>query len=121
MIGAKVAARGRRHRARRLKAADRIAMHRIAPALVLLALAAGPAAASQPVPRTITACVVGGAFTGSRYVYRVHVLAAGERRPVDLAPFEGMTLRIKGYLLPGDHLTLRSLEIVADTCLAATR
>lgn len=96
-------------------------MQRIASALALFALAAGPAAASEPVPRTIQACVVGGVFTGSRYVYRVHVLAGGERRAVDLAAFEGMTLRIKGFLLPGDHFTLRSLEIVADTCPGRAR
>lgn len=96
-------------------------MKRIGRALVLLALVGAPAAASEPVPRTIQACVVGGVFTGSRYVYRVHVLAGGERRPVDLAAFEGMTLRIKGFLLPGDHFTLRSLEVVADTCLGRTR
>jgi len=96
-------------------------MNRTGRALALLAFVGVPAAASEPVPRTIEACVVGGVFTGSRYVYRVHVLAGGERRPVDLAAFEGMTLRIKGFLLPGDHFTLRSLEIVAETCPGRAR
>ncbi|MCW5770445.1 MAG: hypothetical protein KIT16_02325 [Rhodospirillaceae bacterium] len=85
------------------------------PALLAAALAP-PVLASMPVPRTVVACVIGGEFKGPQYTYRVHVLAGGQHRPVDLRAYEGMTLRIKGYLLPGDHLTLRSLEIVSETC-----
>lgn len=90
-------------------------------ALAVLALSAGAAAASEPVPRTIEACVIGGAFRGPQYTYRVHVIAGGEWRRVDLAAFEGMTLRMRGFLLPGDNFTLRTLEIVAETCLRPPR
>jgi hypothetical protein len=90
-------------------------------ALGALALLTGSAAASEPAPRTIDACVIGGVFTGPRYVYRVHVNARTGWRPVDLAAFEGMTLRIRGFLLPGDNLTVRSIEIIAETCTQPPR
>ena len=93
----------------------------LALALCALALSAGAAAASEPVPRTIEACVIGGVFRGPQYTYRVHVAAPGGWRQLDLAAFEGMTLRMRGYLLPGDNFTLRTLEIVAETCLRPPR
>lgn len=93
----------------------------LALALSALVLSAGAAAASEPVPRTIQACVIGGVFRGPQYVYRVHVIAGGEWRRVDLSAYEGMTLRIRGFLLPGDNFTLRALEVVAETCLRPPR
>ncbi len=93
----------------------------LAYALSAIALSTGPAVASEPVPRTIEACVIGGVFTDARYTYRVQVVGGGEWRRVDLSAFEGMTLRIRGYLLPGDSFTLRAMEIVADTCIQRPR
>lgn len=90
-------------------------------ALSALALSGGAAAASEPVPRTIEACVIGGVFRGPQYAYRIQVVARGEWRRPDLSAFEGMTLRIRGFLLPGDRFTLRALEIVSDTCLQRPR
>ena len=88
----------------------------LALALCALAFSAGAAAASEPIPRTIEACVIGGAFRGPQYTYRVHVAAPGGWRQFDLSAFEGMTLRMRGYLLPGDNFLLRTLEIAAQTC-----
>ena len=95
--------------------------HALACAVCALAASAGAAMASEPVPRTIEACVIGGAFRGPQYTYRVHVIAGGEWRQVDLSAYEGMTLRMRGFLLPGDNFTLRALEIVAETCLRPPR
>lgn len=88
----------------------------LALALAALALSAGAAAASEPVPRTIDACVIGGVLRGPQYTYRVHVAAPGGWRALDLGAFEGMTLRVRGVLLPGDNFLLRTLEIVTQTC-----
>lgn len=88
----------------------------LALAFAALALSAGGAAASEPVPRTIDACVIGGVLRGPQYAYRVHVAAQGGWRALDLGAFEGMTLRVRGVLLPGDNFLLRTLEIVTQTC-----
>lgn len=97
----------------------RICLQRCGPALVMLSsmLLAGAAAASRPVPRTIEACVTNGVLTGSRYTYEVHVPTSTQSRPLDLGAFEGMTLRVRGNLLPGDILMMKSIEIIADTCV----
>jgi hypothetical protein len=97
------------------------ARNTLACALSALAVSACAAAASEPVPRTIEACVIGGAFRGPQYTYRVHVIAGGEWRRLDLSAYEGMTLRMRGFLLPGDNFTMRTLEIVAETCLRPPR
>lgn len=84
-----------------------------------MALFAGTADASRPVPRTIEACVTQGVLTGRRYTYKVYVPTKTEMRPLDLGAFEGMTLRVRGNLLPGDILMMKSIEVVADTCALA--
>lgn len=69
---------------------------------------ATPAAASGPVQRTLTGCVLGG------ILYTIHEgpPAAGRSRPVvyritvqemDLGPYEGENIRLHGHLLPGDR------------------
>lgn len=93
----------------------------LALAFSALALSGGAAAASEPVPRTIEACVIGGVLRGPQYTYRVHVVAPGGWRKFDLEAFEGMTLRVRGVLLPGDNFLLRTLEIVAQTCHLSRR
>jgi hypothetical protein len=79
-----------------------------------MALVAGAADASRPVPRTVVACVTQGVLTDGRYTYRLR--SPARSRPVDLSAFEGMTLRVRGNLLPGDVLIMKSIEIIADTC-----
>jgi hypothetical protein len=68
-------------------------------------------AASLPVPKTLTGCVIDGSFysvddevseaTGKRssVVYRITV------REMDLTPYEGKKIRVQGHLLPGDRFT----------------
>lgn len=68
------------------------------------------AAASRPVSKTLSGCVIGGTFysveeslpgekKGAPTVYRITV------REMDLAPYEGKKVVIKGQLLPGDRFT----------------
>jgi hypothetical protein len=69
----------------------------------------GQADASRPVPRTITGCVIGGTLyslypstseaTGkeSVTVYRITV------RDLNLQPYEGKKIRVRGKLLPRDR------------------
>ena len=76
----------------------------------MLAIASGvlgssPALASQPVPRTLTGCVVGGSFvTSDGYVINPRY---PDGRRVDLAAFEGRKVTIRGDLLPGDLLIVK--------------
>ena len=95
------------------------------PALILVALialtldarAAGPAPASDPVPREVTGCVSGGVLKADGYVYSVRVVGGARWRHVDLSAFEGMTIRVGGALLPGDVLHLQRLDVVASECV----
>src|SRR5689334_2796745 len=85
--------------------------------LVLLSLA-GVAHASKPIKKTATGCVVKGTFYASDgdTTYRYGVV------DVDLAPFEGKTIRMVGWLSPGDRFALADnarVEVVAKTCAAA--
>jgi hypothetical protein len=85
----------------------------------LVALAfAGAAHASKPVKKTATGCVVKGTFyavdAGTAYRFAVVDL--------DLAPFEGKTIKMVGWLSPGDRFALADnarIEVVAKTCAAA--
>ena len=69
---------------------------------VLVFGATHPAAASKPVPRTLTGCVINGAlysvYPGKpQYtVYRIKV------KDLNLSPYEGKKISISGNLLPGD-------------------
>ncbi|ABK18651.1 hypothetical protein [Syntrophobacter fumaroxidans] len=70
---------------------------------------AGPAWASGPVPRTLTGCVIGGTLysihrgsadpAGKKQVtvYRINV------QKLNLAPYEGKKIRVRGELLPRDR------------------
>jgi hypothetical protein len=74
------------------------------------------AVASRPVPRTIEACVANGVLAGAHYTYKLYVPTRTQARLLDLAAFEGMTLRVRGDLLPGDLLMVKSIEVIAETC-----
>ena len=69
-------------------------------------LAAHPALASRPVPRTITGCVSGGVLTSDNgYVIR----ARGPGfREYDLSRFEGRRIVVRGMLSPGDLFAVKS-------------
>lgn len=85
------------------------------------------AAASSPVLRTLTGCVLGGSF------YSIHEGASptGQSAPtvyritvqdMDLGPCEGKRIRIQGHLLPGDRfIPERSSLKVLGPCDSASR
>ncbi|MHC1743782.1 MAG: hypothetical protein AB9873_12225 [Syntrophobacteraceae bacterium] len=67
-------------------------------------------AASRPVSKTLSGCVIGDTFysveegfpgerKGDPVVYRITV------RDMDLTPYEGKKIQMKGHLLPGDRFT----------------
>ena len=91
-------------------------------ALLAGLMVAGPvpaAHASRPVAVEITGCVRDGSFVSEMTDFGTHTSdgsyvirlfgrrdqASGAADPIDLAPHEGMRLRIKGYLSPGDRMT----------------
>lgn len=84
--------------------------------LVLLAFA-GTSAASKPIKKTSSGCVAKGTFyaVDDGYAYRYDVI------DVDLTPYEGKTIKMVGWLSPGDRFALADnarVEIVAKTCSA---
>lgn len=66
---------------------------------------ASAAQASMPVPRTITGCVVGGAFA-SDDGYLIRAKRAGFE-DYDLRGFEGRRIRVRGMLSPGDLFVVK--------------
>jgi acyl dehydratase len=88
--------------------------------VVLLALAVTGAEASRPVPRKITGCVISGTFV-SADGYRITVRRASDRRPVDLAPYEGRQVRFQGDLLPGDVFTVAAQPRDLGPCPSGAR
>ena len=93
----------------------------VALALVVTAAIAGPAEASRPVPRTVTGCVIGGAFTDGRYTYKVRSRSGSEIVETDIAPYEGKLIRIQGSLLPGDILIERRIKVLSPSCTLTIR
>jgi hypothetical protein len=87
----------------------------LARVVVILCLAAATAHASQPVKKTVTGCVVKGTFffVDGDYSYRFSIA------DLDLAPFEGQTITMKGWLSPGDRFELEKdtkPTVKAKTC-----
>lgn len=70
------------------------------------ALMATPAAASRPVPKQITGCVIDGFFI-THDGYRLRPRFSGASRPYDVRRFEGRRLTLDGALLPGDAYILK--------------
>src|SRR5262245_48628837 len=65
----------------------------------LACLAASSARASKPVDTTLTGCVVGGAlYSIDGRAYRISTPVA-----LDLGPFEGKGVALRGWLMPGDR------------------
>ena len=75
----------------------------------------GAAHASRPVHKTITGCVVSGAFISDNG-YTIRVRHAADRAPVDLTPYEGRKIRYTGSLLPGDVFFVRTEPTVIGRC-----
>lgn len=73
----------------------------VSAAMAMAALAAPPAQASRPVPRTITGCVTNGVLT-SDDGYRISPMQKNHQ-PMPLAAYNGKRISAAGELLPGDH------------------
>ena len=73
--------------------------------IVLLTVCLFPyvAEATQPVERTLTGCVIGNTFysINNSHAYRIRL-----SQPLDLTRYEGKTVRIHGWLSPGDRFSL---------------
>lgn len=90
---------------------------RLVIATLLVALApVSQALASRPVPKTVTGCVVKGELIREPYTYSVRRESVGGLVVVDLAPYEGRRIRVKGYLLPGDILVSKSIDTLPGAC-----
>ena len=85
-------------------------------AFVMVAIAPSNALSSRPVKKTVTACVVNGELTSGPYTYRVRRDVGSVE--VDLTPYEGKRIRVRGYLLPSDILIANSIEVVPADCPA---
>lgn len=70
-----------------------------------------PAVASKPVPKTIVGCVANGSFVSSDG-YEIRPRTA-DGQAIDLRPFEGRQVTIRGDLLPGDAFIVK--EPLADS------
>ena len=78
-------------------------------------LTAWPTLASKPVESTLTGCVMDGAFYATQKTIAYRMAPKG----VDLAPLEGKSVRMKGWLSPGDAFELGQGErpvVLAATC-----
>jgi hypothetical protein len=71
--------------------------------------------ASRPVPKTITGCVINGILHSSDG-YEMGV------RNLDLAPYEGKRIQVKGNLLPGDSFLAETESLkVLGNCVKKLR
>jgi hypothetical protein len=75
---------------------------------------ASTAHASMPVPRTITGCVIEGAFT-SDDGYLIRAKRAGFE-DYDLGGFEGRRIRVRGMLSPGDLFVVKGRPRDLGSC-----
>lgn len=87
-------------------------------ALVLCLLVPAVAHASKPVKKTATGCVIRKTFflVDGDTAYRFSI-------PIDLAPYEGKLITMKGLLYPGDRFTLEDgtqPQVKAAKCPAAS-
>jgi hypothetical protein len=64
----------------------------------LSSVTANPSLASRPVQKTINGCVINGElYSSDGYTIRV--------RNLNLAPYEGKRIQVRGNLLPGDNFS----------------
>jgi hypothetical protein len=89
---------------------------RTAVAAIALIVLAGLAQASRPVPYAVTGCVEAGQLTDGRYTYRVVKSTHSGLENVDLSRHEGRSIRVRGDLLPGDLLIVRSIKETSRRC-----
>jgi hypothetical protein len=82
----------------------------LAPA-ALLALTVGPdpAQASFPVPFAMVGCVTGGKFAHQN-------LTGADLSQPELLKLEGKTVRIEGWLSPGDEFVAQAVFVVDERC-----
>ena len=85
-------------------------------ATLFAAVPARIAWSSAPVRYVATGCVTKGVFTSGPYTYRVQSKSGAEWRDASLASHEGKTVRLDGWLSPGDRLSMLSLTVVDDRC-----
>ncbi|MCC6999027.1 MAG: hypothetical protein IT370_30720 [Deltaproteobacteria bacterium] len=84
--------------------------------VLALGFAAPRARASKPVARTLTGCVIDGAFFSidGRATYRIATAAE-----IDLKPLEGKAVKLRGLLSPGDRFVLAAdarPEVTQQVC-----
>lgn len=86
--------------------------------IVLLTVVLFPQAAkaTQPVERTLTGCVIGNTFysINNSHAYRIRL-----SQPLDLTLYEGKTVRMHGWLSPGDRFSLNegtSPQLLKSSC-----
>lgn len=89
--------------------------------LIILLATSFTAEASRPVERTLTGCVIENRFYSAspEKAYPIRL-----SQPVDLKPYEGKSVRIKGWLHPGDLFSIKDetvIQIMSDTCDARLR
>ena len=90
---------------------------------ILIMLLAAPfmTEASRPVERTLTGCVIENRFYS---VYPDQAYPIRLSPPVDLKPYEGKSISIKGWLHPGDLFSIKdgaAIQIVSTTCDVQSR
>ena len=93
--------------------------------LVVLMLSPVIAEATHPVQRTLTGCVVDNTF------YSVYMGKDSGRAwritlspPFDLKPYEGKSVRVTGWLSPGDRFSIKdstAIQVIGDICDAQSR
>lgn len=81
----------------------------------LFAFITNPVEGSQPVRKVIVGCVVNGALISSDG-YHIRVRDAATREELRLDRYEGMRVRIRGQLLPGDNHFIQDAPRVLGRC-----
>lgn len=95
-------------------------------AILILVFSFSQGFASMPVEVTITGCVKDGILTNTETDFGTHKVKRDYKRKIvdkdteeqiNLAPYNGKVLKIKGYLLPGDIFFIdKALIEVIDCC-----
>lgn len=81
----------------------------------LFVFSANPVEGSQPVQKVIVGCVVNGALI-SDDGYHIRVRDSATRKELRLDRYEGMRVRIRGQLLPGDNYFIEAAPRVLGRC-----
>jgi len=81
----------------------------------LFVIITNPVEGSQPVRKVIVGCVVNGALI-SNDGYHIRVRDSATRGEIRLDRYEGMRVRIRGQLLPGDNYFIEDAPRVLGRC-----